>query len=133
MSVSMDFRERIRKLLAERNLTEWQLADQLGMHRGAIVQMLANERRPAPLECLLLAGYLGDNPEREYWLHMSRVTDGQKRLIASAVGGPPLDLSSLSPEVGHDIATFLNFIAHAHPERRKAVQAVLEAWRTEHE
>jgi hypothetical protein len=36
--------------LSEQNLTEWQLADRLGLHRGAIVRMLATERRPEPPE-----------------------------------------------------------------------------------
>jgi hypothetical protein len=125
----MDFRGRIRELLAEENLTEWELALRLNLHRGAIVRMLADERSPGPLECLLLAGY--DSKFRQYWLDKAGLSEDQKHLLSKAVGSAELDLTAFGPEVGADIATFLDFVVNAHAERRKAVQAILRQWRAE--
>lgn len=127
----MSFRDELRRLLAEENLTEWELAERLGLRRGSVVGMLANERRPEPLECLLLAGHRAEQPDREYWLHLSGVNPTQLALLARAVGNPELDLTAFPPEIGADVATFLQFIVNAHPERRKAVQAILRSWRSE--
>jgi hypothetical protein len=127
----MDFRDRIRRLLAEMNLTEWELAARLGLHRGAIVRMLAAGRQPEPIECLLLAGFQSATPDREYWLDQSGIDGLQRQLLAKAVGSPEMDLTSFPPELGADLATFLDFMANAHPERRKAVQAILRDWRSD--
>ena len=127
----MSFRDELRRVLAEENLTEWELAERLGLRRGSVVGMLANERRPEPLECLLLAGHRADRPDRQYWLHLAGVNQTQLALLAKAVGTPELDLTAFPPEIGVDVATFLQFIVNAHPERRKAVQAILRSWKSE--
>ena len=127
----MSFRDQLRRLLTEENLTEWQLAEKLGLHRGSIVGMLANDRHPGMLECLLIAGHRTGAPDHNYWIKLSGVTAAQSQLLAKAVGNPELDLTGFPPEIGADVATFLDFIVHAHPERRKAVQAILRAWRAE--
>jgi hypothetical protein len=127
----MSVRDRLRDLLAAENLTEWELAERLGLHRGSIVSMLANDRKPDALECLLLAGYCADAASREFWLRSAAITEKQKELLAKAVGNPEMDLTSFPPATGVDVATFLDFVANAHPERRKAVQAILREWRAE--
>jgi hypothetical protein len=127
----MSFRDELRRVLAEENLTEWELAERLGLRRGAVVGMLANERRPEPLECLLLAGHRADHPDRQYWLRLAGVNQAQLALLAKAVGNAELDLTAFPPEVGADVAAFLEFVSSAHPERRKAVQAILRAWKSE--
>jgi hypothetical protein len=127
----MSFRDQLRRLLAEENLTEWQLAEKLGLHRGSIVGMLANDRHPGVLECLLIAGHRTGSADQSYWVKLSGVTAAQSQLLSKAVGNPELDLTGFPPEIGADVATFLDFIVHAHPERRKAVQAILRAWHAE--
>jgi hypothetical protein len=127
----MSFRDRLRRLLDEENLTEWQLAERLGLHRGSIVGMLANDRKPGPLECLLIAGHRSGYSDHGYWIDLSGVNAAQSQLLAKAVGTPELDLTGFPPEIGADVATFLDFIVNAHPERRKALQAILRAWQSE--
>jgi hypothetical protein len=125
----MDFRQRIRDLLAEQNLTEWELAHRLSLHRGSIVRLLANQQNPGVFECLLLAGY--DANHKQYWLEQAGLTVDQHHLLSRAVGSLEMDLRAFPPEIGADIATFLDFMVNAHAERRKAVQAILRHWRSE--
>ena len=127
----MSFRENLRRLLTEENLTEWELAERLGLHRGSIVRMLANDRHPGALECLLIAGHRAGLADHGYWLSLSGLNPAQAQLLSKAVGNPELDLTGLPPEIGAEMAAFLDFLAHAHPERRKAVQAILRAWQAE--
>jgi hypothetical protein len=127
----MDFRPHLRRILSELNLTEWELAERLGLHRGAIVRLLTQERHVKPLECLLIAGLRSDSSDRDYWLQLSGLTNAQRHLLSKAVGSPVMDLTSFPPEIGADIAAFLDFAAHAHPERRKAMRAILRDWSRE--
>jgi hypothetical protein len=127
----MSFRDQLRRLLAEESLTEWQLAERLGLHRGSIVGMLANDRKPDALQCLLIAGYRSGRADHGYWMELSGIGSRQSQLLSKAVGNPELDLTSFPPEIGADVATFLDFIVNAHPERRKAIQAILRAWQAE--
>jgi hypothetical protein len=129
--MGMSFRDQLRRLLDEEHLTEWQLAERLGLHRGSIVSMLANDRKPDALQCLLIAGHRSGSSDQSYWLELSGISSRQSHLLSRAVGNPELDLTSFPPEIGADVATFLDFIVHAHPERRKAIQAILRAWQAE--
>ena len=83
-TMSQDAKVELRNLLDRLGISQFELANKLGLHPSAVAQYLSGARSPSPLIYVMLAG-LAQKEERRRWLDLANLSYGQVTLILRAL------------------------------------------------
>ena len=78
---------RLRKLLDDLEITQFDLALKLGVHPSNVAQYLGGGRNPSAIICLYLAGLAGSEEERSYWVGAADLNPERRSLLLRALWG----------------------------------------------
>jgi transcriptional regulator with XRE-family HTH domain len=118
--------EKLRKLLADLEITPSVLAERTGLDPAQISRWLSgNRKRVPPLAALYFAGLTESEDDRQYWLDHSLVSESQRELLAKSLRQKPVSLTGVPHLWARAMAGILS---SGNKEARIAIQQQLVLW-----